>query len=214
MIARTNKTLRSIVVAGAVLTAPAIAQAHPHAWIDVTVTLVFDGGGRVTALRQTWLFDAGYTAFATDGVTDPVLLMDLARGNLQNLTDFAYFTDVESDGVSIAFAAASALSSSVADGRLQMTFEVLFVNSVAVDVAPLTYAVYDPSYYVEVLHAEAPSAVRFEGAPAGCGHQLAGPAPDAETSLFASSLGPDQSGGNDLGRMFAETVTVLCETAP
>lgn len=214
MIPRTINPLSSVIVAGALVMAPAVAQAHPHAWIDVTVTLVFDDGGRVSGLRQTWLFDHGYTAFATDGVTDPALLMELARGNLQNLTDFAYFTDVESAGASITFAAATALSSSVDAGRLQMTFEVPFVNPVAVDVAPLTYAVYDPSYYIEVLHADEPSAVRFEGAPAGCGHQLAGPAPDTDMSLFASALGPNQSGGNELGRAFAETVTVLCETAP
>ena len=45
-----------------------VADAHPHAWIDVRVTVLFDGDGAITGLRQSWLFDEFYTAFATEGL--------------------------------------------------------------------------------------------------------------------------------------------------
>src|SRR3546814_16782979 len=44
------------------------ATAHPHAWIDVTVQVLFDGSGRVTGLREHWLFDESYTVFAMEGL--------------------------------------------------------------------------------------------------------------------------------------------------
>lgn len=199
-------------MATALLTAPVAASAHPHAWIDVAVTLMFDQDGQVTGLRQTWLFDPGYSAFATNGFTDPASLAELSRGNLENLAEFNYFTDVQTIGGGVDFGAARALDTTVDGGRLQMVFEVPFAAPVAVDVEPLTYAIYDPTYYVEMLHTPTSPAVTYDGAPDGCGHQLAAASPDEETTLFASSLGINDSGGPGLGKLFAETVTVLCET--
>ena len=194
------------------IAAPTGAAAHPHAWIDVAVTLMFDQAGQVTGLRQTWLFDPAYSAFATNGLTDPDSLAELSRGNLENLTEFNYFTDVEAAGNTISLGTARALDTTVADGRLRMVFEVPFAEPVAVATEPLIYAIYDPTYFVEMLHVPTAPAITYDGAPAGCGHQLAAAEPDLETTLFASSLGTDESGGTGLGKLFAETVTVLCET--
>ncbi|MBM3523971.1 MAG: DUF1007 family protein, partial [Alphaproteobacteria bacterium] len=36
--------------------APVAAWAHPHSWIDIEVEVLFDGEGRVRALRQDWIF--------------------------------------------------------------------------------------------------------------------------------------------------------------
>ena len=46
--------------------APHAARAHPHAWIDVKVKVLFDEKGRIYGLEETWVFDPLYTAFALD----------------------------------------------------------------------------------------------------------------------------------------------------
>ena len=206
-----TKRLAAPAIMAAAVLAAAPAQAHPHAWIDVAVTLLFDQDGNVSGLRQSWLFDPAYSVYATNGLTDPASLAELSRSNLKNLTEFNYFTEVENAGNQVSFGTARPVTTEVTDGRLVMVFEVPFTEPVAVDVEPLIYAIYDPTYFVEMLHTPTAPAITYDGAPSGCGHQLAAAEPDLETTLFASSLGVEESGGTGLGKLFAETVTVLCE---
>ena len=44
----------------ALLAAPR-AEAHPHVWIDATVTPIFDEAGRFAAIHEKWTFDAAFT---------------------------------------------------------------------------------------------------------------------------------------------------------
>lgn len=74
------------------------AEAHPHAWIDVAVRVVFDSSGNAIGLRQIWLFDELYTAFAMEGLakkgSKPMQadIDALMHRNMKNLADFSYFT--------------------------------------------------------------------------------------------------------------------------
>jgi ABC-type uncharacterized transport system substrate-binding protein len=81
---------------GAVYAAPAVA--HPHVWISVEATVVYDKGA-VVGLRQRWTFDEFYSAMAiqgldtnNDGHYDRSELAELAKVNIEGLKDFAYFT--------------------------------------------------------------------------------------------------------------------------
>ncbi|OWT75077.1 hypothetical protein CEY04_20300 [Achromobacter sp. HZ28] len=46
------------------------AQAHPHMWIDAQAALVFDGQGRLEAVRERWKFDEMFVAHTTQGLAD------------------------------------------------------------------------------------------------------------------------------------------------
>ena len=73
---------RLAVVAGALLGLAwgASAQAHPHVRIDVKVEAVFNDSGEVVGLRELWIFDELYTAFAAGGLDDIVVVAaDLFR---------------------------------------------------------------------------------------------------------------------------------------
>ncbi|MEX2642059.1 MAG: DUF1007 family protein, partial [Acetobacterales bacterium] len=108
---------------------PAGAAAHPHAWIDVEVTVRFDAEGRIAALEQRWLFDAGYTAaalqdmgIAPGGDPDPDKLNAFAQRAIDNLGPYGYFTEVRAGDERIAAGAIAELSGAVQDNRLLMRF--------------------------------------------------------------------------------------------
>lgn len=55
-----------IAVTGAL--AASTAGAHPHMWIDARAVIDLDEQHRVTAVRQVWLFDEMFGAYATQGL--------------------------------------------------------------------------------------------------------------------------------------------------
>jgi ABC-type uncharacterized transport system substrate-binding protein len=197
---------------------PQPAGAHPHAWIDMRTAVIFDDQGRMAALRVHWLFDEFYTEFAIegldedgDGQPDPANLVELAKLNVTNLKEYQYFTDLTADGVQVAYADATDYETFMVGNRLTLTFTIPLAEPVDPRVKQLTYAVYDPTYWIEVLHVrEKP--VLFEGpVPDGCRYGIDEPHPDADAVGLAATLDQTQSAGDGLGVMFAEQVAILCE---
>jgi ABC-type uncharacterized transport system substrate-binding protein len=186
------------------------ASAHPHAWIDITVQVQFDSSGQVTALRQEWLFDAFYTA---DTVRDDEKRkMDaLVDRILKNLESWGYFTRVRFGDRAIGLGIPTNRSARIEKKQLRMSFTTPLAEPVTPTGTPLSYSIYDPSYFIEMLHAEQKNAIRLIGAPAHCRFERNAPKPDAGTIANAAALDRTQSGGNSLGAEFAEMVTVLCD---
>jgi ABC-type uncharacterized transport system substrate-binding protein len=90
--------LAIIALLGVIASTP--ARAHPHVWVSVETTVVYDKGA-IVALRQRWAFDELYTAMAiqgldtnTPGVYGRSELAELAKVNIEGLKDFDYFTVV------------------------------------------------------------------------------------------------------------------------
>lgn len=93
--------LRWIFAVSALAMAAALAgpaAAHPHVWVTVETTVVYDGG-QVTGLQHKWTFDDMYTAMAIqgldangDGTYSREELAELAQVNMDGLKEFAYFT--------------------------------------------------------------------------------------------------------------------------
>lgn len=205
------------------------AQAHPHAWIDLRVAVLFDSTGALVGLRETWLFDEYYTAFATEGMeAGPDALPSreqldiLLRQNIKNLSEYDYFTRVwhgeAADKQPVPFLPVVEMDSRLtAARRLEMTFVLRFAEPVSAWTRPVVYAIYDPTYYVEMLHAEKGTPIRLEAAPAGCAYQLHRPNPNPEMVALAAALdttqSPEEEGyGSEFGSMFAQRVSVQCRT--
>jgi ABC-type uncharacterized transport system substrate-binding protein len=98
-------------VVGAAYAAPAVA--HPHVWISVEATVLYDKG-TVAGLRQRWTFDEFYSAMAiqgldanNDGNYDRSELAELAKVNIEGLKDFSYFTHARLGEQQLAFDAPS-----------------------------------------------------------------------------------------------------------
>jgi len=197
------------------LARPAIA--HPHAWIDLWVEVVFDSTGAITGLRETWLFDDFYSVYATggmdldkDGQPDKGPMAKLVRENIESLSEYDYFTKAWIGGNPIKLAKVTEMSSDIRKKRLSLVYYVPFEKPVRTDIGALTYSVYDPSYYTEMLHAETQGAIKLVGAPKGCSYKLNPPEPKEEEVGLAFSLSATESVSRDLGQFFAEKVSVRC----
>jgi len=192
------------------------AAAHPHTWIDYSVTVVFDSGGRIEGLKQNWLFDDYYSAYVGTEIprsggqfTQPGLDAWVKR-SLGNLKEYQYFTEVQVNGMKIAFSPPSQTGARVTGKRLNMAFYLPFAKPVDAKGAKINYRIFDPFYYIEMLHADSRDAIRMQGAPKGCRHIVIPPNPDPQIVMRAYSLDASQKGTPDLGRHFAQSVTISC----
>jgi ABC-type uncharacterized transport system substrate-binding protein len=205
------------VVAGlvAALVGAGHALAHPHSWIDLRSQVIMDDEGRVAALELEWLFDDLYTAYVAQEFVKQdrppsEFLPEVASTYLGNLAEYEYFTDVRLDGERLALGEPAGAEAGLRDRRLWLRFEVPLVKPVDPDKGRLTFAVYDPTYYIEILHVEGET-IAFTGPKAeGCVGRIVPSNPSFEAIARASALDVTQSGGDGLGELFAETVVVEC----
>jgi ABC-type uncharacterized transport system substrate-binding protein len=92
-----------------------------------------------------------------------------------------------------------------------MTFTLRLAEPVDPAKDHLTYAVYDPSYYIEILHIEAPDAITLMGATERCSHELIRPNPAAEAVALAAALDQAATAEQGFGALFAERVHIRCD---
>ena len=186
------------------------AAAHPHVWIDLRGTVVLDAKGHITAIEQEWLFDPFYTIFATEGLSVEEALTSLARENLKNLQPHGYFTEVRADGAKAPLGTVSVFESELRGGRLWMRFMVPLVTAIDPIKQALTYAIFDPTYYIEILHLE-DDVVAFRGADtAGCSGLIIPPTPTMDAVMLARAMDRDAEPDTALGGIFAERVEISC----
>lgn len=188
--------------------------AHPHAWIDLRSTVMLNEKGHVIGLQQEWLFDDFYTAVATEATgsasekgTDWTAL---AKENLESLQAFDYFTQALADGKKVALSKVTEYSSEVRGGRLWMRFLVPFAKPIDPAAQTFSYSVFDPTYYIEILHMKG-DVVAFQGAGGNrCSGHIVKPKPSTELVLLAQALDKNAKSDDTLGQMFAEKVNVSC----
>ncbi len=192
------------------------AGAHPHGWIDMRSKLLFDERGRVRAIVQAWLFDELYSAFILDelelsGIDQDEGLALLASEDIATLADYGYFTKFEVDGAAQTFAPVVDYANGVAAERIWLRFELPLTEPVAAAGADVRYAVYDPTYYIEILHVgEEP--VQLQGPVAQpCRAQLIEPTPSAEIVGLAAALDRFAQAEDGLGAHFAQWIEVTCD---
>ena len=191
------------------------ANAHPHAWIDLDTRLIFDAEGRLEAVELDWLFDEFYTAFiaeeyTTAGVTPSAFLEQVAAENLANLREYDYFTDLEQNGAPLALGDVRRFETSIEGERLWLKFEIPLATPADPAAGPFEFAVYDPTYYIEVLYHPGQSPVLDGLAEDACSIFVMPPTPTPDQVAMAFALDMNQSGERGLGRNFAEIATIDC----
>ena len=199
-----------------VLSVPALA--HPHAWIDYRTHVVLSDDNKITAIKEHWVFDEYYTEFALhdfdqnkSGKLDHDTLMALAHENLNNLKDFAYFTAVEEDGRKKAMASLGDIDSYLVNGHIALDFTVRLKEPADPVHKKVDYRIYDPTYYVSMLH-DKKDAITLDGVKASaCTHELTMPKPDVAMIDAAAALDKKAVAPDELGSFFAQKVTITCK---
>jgi ABC-type uncharacterized transport system substrate-binding protein len=195
----------------------ATAEAHPHVWITGRETVVFDTEGRIAAIRQSWVFDEMYSAFATQGVGKngqlPTKedLAPLAKTNVESLAEYDYFTHAKADGKKVEFATPIEYTLEERPDKLVvLTFTVPLKTPVKIT-RFFNLQVYDPTYYV-AFSLDDKDPVALAGAPQGCSMSVAGANPlvDTDKQKLSEAFFANLSPGSDFGVKLASSVTVAC----
>ena len=191
------------------------AGAHPHVWIDMTVSSVFNEDGPLTGFRHVWTFDEFYTVFQLEALggqqpTDAVLA-EFATDMIESIASLGYLMKVETkDGIAgIAGARDEALVLR-GDSRLELAFTADLEGSVDARAWPVRYAVFDPEYYIEMLHVKGTGTLMTGTPPATCTTDLQRPQPTFEMLSLAAAVEVMQDDPPALGETFAEKVTIDC----
>lgn len=222
MMAKTKARISGLALTAGIMMLAAPAHAHPHAWIDASTAFHLNDANEVTALTVTWVFDPAYSAFATegldkdgDGEISPAELRPLATQNLTSLKDYDYFTEIKKDGRQVAYDDVTDYSSAFDGLQLSMEFTIPLTEPVYVKTHAITYALFDPTYYVEILHHESNPIAVDGDASAGCSPELVKPDLDSLPISLAEMSEPTfaeepREDGLSYGALFAERVHLIC----
>ncbi len=192
------------------------AQAHPHVWITAKAEIVYAADGNVSGVRHHWTFDAGYSAYLTqgldkngDGKLTPDELQEVAKENAESLVDFDYFTVLKVNGAKQAFEPPREYGMTFENGQARLSL-LLPVKSPP-NGKTLSLEVYDPSFFVSFSLAEGDDAVRLAGAPKGCAATVARPKPAAaDQQKLSESFFEALTSASNYGSNFANRAIVAC----
>ena len=187
-------------------------QAHPHHWIDVFAEWQFDTKGLITGVKLRWLFDDYYSVLLVDdAATTGKELQVILEEILNNTARHHYFLRVEQQGIEATLGVAEQARIGMRDHRIEIEFRLPMTVPLDPRHSEIVYRIAEPTYFFEMLHAEENLAIVLKDAPSGCRYHIEAPKPDAALVAYAASLGINESGGDELGIQFAETVTIRCE---
>ena len=203
------------------------AQAHPHAWIDLRVSLEWvaeqsQGPPTRLVMHQEWWLDPTYSLLILEdfereqpGLDLEQALDQLGQDLLERLAHYAYFTELRANEQPLPIPQAQAPELTLEQRRLRLRFSlpVAWPENQQPDHTRVDYRVYDPSYWIEVLH-DPYDVIHVVTPPTlglNCAASIAPPRPDPALVMYAATLLRDQRAPiDDLGRPFAEVVTLTC----
>lgn len=200
---------------------PLAATAHPHGWIDLRMRLVLDDEGRLEALQQSWRLDPFYSLVVLeelereqgDGGLEAAL-DQLGSEMRDNLSPQDYFTELQLGDQRLGLGEVEEYTVIAREGRIEFVFLLPLTEPIAIEGEALSYRVFDPTYYIEVVHdAEGDSPLDDALVVAGelaCETRILAAEPDPERVMEAAMLDVDDTAESGLGRHFAETGEVVC----
>jgi ABC-type uncharacterized transport system substrate-binding protein len=197
-------------------TATAVA-AHPHVWVEARANVLFDKSGLVDGIRNDWVFDEMYSAFAVQGLEkDGKLatvkdLASLAKTNVESLAEYDYFTFAKANGQKLTFGKPIDYTlEERADKRVVLHFTLPLATPTKTG-RFLSFQIYDPTYFVDFELAEK-DPVLLAGAPPGCSKSVLGANPlilqggKEQAKAFDTGLTPS----DDFAMKMSSRVIVAC----
>lgn len=209
--------LAGLIAAAVMASGQTPVRAHPHVWIDMTVTSQFNEAGELTGFTHVWTFDEFYTVFQLEGfnlsageVPGDAQLADYAVEMTDSIAQFGYLMRIEGRDGRLEVTARDQSAQLRPDQRLELTFTAELTKPVDVADWPVRYSVFDPDYFIEMLHVPETGLLMAGSPPDSCTLDLEKPSPSFEMISLAASLDRMDQGPDTLGAVFAENVTIDC----
>lgn len=196
------------------------AQAHPHLFVGVDVTMIYENGSP-TGIKLEWAYDEFFSLLLTtdlgidldgDLVLSPDEIETLAASVADWPEDFGGDLEVTQVGNDVALGERTQHTMTYSEGLIRETHvRPILAGTNTSD--PLVVRVYDPFYYISY---SLNGAVTFEGIDT-CAAAITAPDLNAAYSLVeellygraASDVGADEEFPK-VGIEFAETITISC----
>lgn len=214
-----NATLAAVVLACISLGGIRPALAHPHVWVTVTTTVVYENSA-ISGLRHEWTFDDMYTQMAIEGLDkngdgkyDRQELEELTKINIEGLKEFDYFTFAKLGTQPLKFKPPTDAWLDYTNNVLTLHFTLPLDQPVLAEAPGFSFQVYDPTFFIAFDLAK-DNPVRLSAtAPQGCKAAVeAQPQNDQQaqdlSKTFSEQLG-DAAAAN-IGGSMARTVSVSC----
>ena len=209
---------KTLAAAGAISILGAVpAMAHPHVWIDMRVSSIFSEDGQLTGFTHVWSFDEFYTVFQLEGfgvsgddAPGEEQLATYAVAMTDSIAEFGYLMRIEGKDGRLTVSPRDQSARLRPDQRLELTFTVDLDTPADVTQWPVRYSVFDPDYFIEMLHEKDTGVLMTGKPPAACTTNLERPAPTFEMISLAAALDQMDQGPDTLGAAFAENVTIDC----
>ncbi|WP_416139258.1 DUF1007 family protein [Halomonas sp. HK25] len=198
-----------------------LSHAHPHGWIDLRMRLVVNDEGHLTGLHQSWRMDPFYSLVVLEELGQAggdggleAALDQLGSEIRDNLVSYGYYTELTLAGEKLGFDEVSDYTVLERGGRVEFIFLLPLSEPLPLAGQTLRYQVFDPTYYIEMVHEEenrvpADDAL-LVGGELACEARIHQPNPDPELVMRAAMLDVDDEAEPGLGRHFAETGEVAC----
>ena len=191
------------------------ALGHPHMWVDLESRVVLNNDAGTVAIQQVWLFDDFFsTSVIEDASLDPGGTNAGIQKEIERITEalkpYNYFTKIEMEGKNLSSTLIGDVTWEVIKNRIKMRFTVAPNESSVSDVQGWSYAIFDPTYYIEMLHVEDASILIDGDVAQKCSSWIEQPNPSADAVALSQSTTLDNNADDTVGRLFAETVHVSC----
>jgi ABC-type uncharacterized transport system substrate-binding protein len=182
----------------ALVTAP--AAAHPHVFVSVKNSVVFDQSS-VTGIQQQWTFDENYTVGAIegldknkDGAYSREELAELAQVNIDGLKEFDYFTYANQNGNPLKFLPPKDYWLEYANNTLTLHLTTPLETPLTVKGSSFSYSVSDPSFFIAFNFAQADPVKTTGSVAGGCTAGLKVAPPDPATASLSDAFGVQAEG--------------------
>ena len=184
-------------------------------WVELESRVALSNYDGNISIQQAWLFDDFFsTAVIEDaahnpGGQDAGIQKEIDR-IIEALEPYDYFTTINFGGKNLSSKLVGDVTWEVVHNRIKMRFTIAVNDRGGAEAQIWSYAIFDPTYYIEMLHAEHAN-IKIEGdAAAKCNSWIEQPNPSADAVALSQSVTLDKNADATVGRFFAETVHVSC----
>lgn len=190
---------------------------HPHSFITMQTTPVIDGN-YLTGMKMHWVMDeitsADLLYDAGSAKPDSVIWKKLAAEVMANVLGQHYFTEFWHNGKAVKFEnLPPEYHLSRSGNKAVLEFILPLGTPQSLSGQQYTFSTFDPTYFVDMTYQNEHDLHLPDTLANQCKFTLNTPKPDAALQDYALSLDKADAPPEDmdLGRQFAQTVTLTCQ---